>query len=83
MNTVTQDHFEFFQSLLGDRAIADADSLEKYGHDETEDILVLPGVVLKPETTQEVSEILSYCNEHIYQLLHQERELDSVVAQTP
>ena len=63
MNTVTQDHFEFFQSLLGERAISDTGSLEEYGHDETEDILVLPGVVLKPETTQEVSEILSYCNE--------------------
>ncbi len=63
MNTVTQEHFEFFHSFLGDRATTDANALQKYGHDETEDILVLPGVVLKPETTQEVSTILRYCNE--------------------
>lgn len=55
---------EFFKSLIGDRCYIDDDSKEKYSHDETEDISILPDVVLKPETVLEIAEILKYCNEH-------------------
>jgi glycolate oxidase len=54
----------FFQSLLQERCIVDETIRTAYGHDETEDITVVPDVVLKPETTAEVSAIMRYCHEH-------------------
>ncbi len=43
-------------------AINDSASMEKYGRDETEDLLFLPDLVLRPTQTNEVAAILSYCN---------------------
>lgn len=57
-------HLNFFQNLLQERCLIDAENLEKYSRDETEDISVLPGAVLKPKNTQEVAKILGYCNTH-------------------
>ncbi|MBU1936620.1 hypothetical protein KKG05_04410, partial [bacterium] len=37
------------------------DDFEKYGADETEDFVFLPDVVVRPETTEQVSEILKLC----------------------
>ena len=37
------------------------DDFEKYGADETEDLVFLPDIVVRPETTQQVSEILRLC----------------------
>ena len=37
--------------------------MEKYGHDETEDIYIAPSVVLRPSDTAEVSSIMQYCHE--------------------
>ena len=54
----------FFQSILNERCIVDQEVRSVYGHDETEDITIVPDVVLKPETTAEVSEIMRYCNAH-------------------
>lgn len=38
------------------------EALHEYGHDETEDLVYKPEVVLKPTTPEEVSSILGYCN---------------------
>lgn len=38
--------------------------LLSYGHDETEDLSYPPHVVVKPNTTQEVSSVVKLCNEH-------------------
>ena len=54
----------YFQSLLNERCIVDHEVRSDYGHDETEDITIVPDVVLKPETTAEVSEIMRSCNAH-------------------
>ena len=54
----------YFQSLLNERCFVDQEVRSDYGHDETEDITIVPDVVLKPETTAEVSEIMRYCNTH-------------------
>jgi glycolate oxidase len=54
----------YFQSLLNERCFVDKEVRSDYGHDETEDITIVPDVVLKPETTAEVSEIMRYCNAH-------------------
>lgn len=58
------DPLTFFRNLLGDRCLTDAKSLEKYSHDETEDISVLPDIVLKPTSVKEVSQIMAYCYEN-------------------
>ena len=55
---------EFFRKVLGERCYVDEESLLKYAHDETEDLSFPPDVVLKPETTEEVSQIMAYCSEH-------------------
>lgn len=59
-----QNHIHFFKGLLGSNAFIDTENLEKYSHDETEDISVLPAIVLKPSSTEEVSKIMAYCHEH-------------------
>jgi len=38
------------------------DAFEKYGRDETEDLVFYPEVVVIPRTPQEISEILKLCN---------------------
>ncbi|POY37474.1 FAD-binding oxidoreductase [Solitalea longa] len=39
----------------------DEETLKRYSHDETEDLSFLPEVVVKPETTEEVSALLKFC----------------------
>jgi glycolate oxidase len=54
---------QFFQSILDDNnVIEDSAILEKYAHDETEDLNFLPSLVLKPENTNQVAAIMQYCN---------------------
>lgn len=60
-----QEDIIFFKDKLNDRCKTDIDTLENYGHDETENLVFLPSVVLIPESTEEVSEILRYCNTHL------------------
>lgn len=56
---------QFFQSIVGkDQLLVDIEVMEAYTHDETEDLRYSPEVVLKPGNTEEVSKILSYCNDH-------------------
>ena len=59
-----KEHIHFFQSLLNDRVYLDEENLATYSHDETEDISILPSVVLKPETPEEISAVLKYCNKN-------------------
>ncbi len=54
----------FFQELLGNRCKWDSESLYDYSHDHTEGISQLPALVLFPQTTEEVSKILAYCNKY-------------------
>ena len=57
-------YFQAFASIVGDRCYTDHDVLQDYSHDETEDLSYLPNYVIKPETPEEISSILKYCNEH-------------------
>lgn len=61
MNTI-KTHITYFSTLLGDRCKLDSDSLYKHSKDETEDLSVLPAMVLVPENTKEIAAILAYCN---------------------
>lgn len=61
--TITELHCAYFRELLGEAAVlADAESLERYGQDETEDLVYRPAVVLKPADTKAVAAVLSYCS---------------------
>jgi len=58
-------HIKFFETILGKQGvITDKKKQFNYAHDETEDLVFYPILVLKPETTNQVSEIMKYCNIH-------------------
>jgi glycolate oxidase len=62
---VTQDIILQFEQILGDQyVIKDEDLRAGYGHDETEDYQFLPDIVLKPQSAEEVAQIMKICNEH-------------------
>ncbi|KAJ8918437.1 hypothetical protein NQ315_008134 [Exocentrus adspersus] len=64
-NELRQEHIHFFEELLGKhRAITDTPNLEKYNEDWINNLRGSTPMVLKPKTTQEVSRILSFCNEN-------------------
>lgn len=62
--TIQTTDIDFFKSLLNSNCYTDENNRKEYGHDETEDLLFIPDVVLKPTTTAEISAILKYCNEN-------------------
>lgn len=62
--TIEPADIDFFTTLLGERCLVDRENLEKYGHDETEDLVFLPDLVLKPETVEEVAAIMRYASEN-------------------
>ncbi|NNC83628.1 MAG: FAD-binding protein [Flavobacteriales bacterium] len=60
-----QIDLDFFSEVIGkDHVMADPSDRERYGKDETEDLLFPPEVVLRPRKTDEISRIMGYCHEH-------------------
>lgn len=57
-------YISYLKGIVKDQVFTDEHVREQYSHDETEDIHIMPGVVVKPETVEQVSKILAYCNEH-------------------
>lgn len=54
-----------FQEIVGkDQVLADEEALMEYSHDETEKLIYLPEVVIKPSNTEEIAAIMKLCNEH-------------------
>lgn len=63
-NTVDQSFIEALIKIVGEPYVLfDEASFEKYGHDETEDLIFHPEVVVIPRTPQEISRILVLCND--------------------
>lgn len=64
LQRITQDHIGALLQLIGANKLSVANDVrEEYGHDETEDLHFLPDVVVFPESAEDVSKILRYCNE--------------------
>ena len=61
------EHIIQFRQIVGEAyVLVDIESLNDYGHDETEHLLYPPDVVLRPRSTEEISSILKICNrDHI------------------
>ena len=71
MNTYTESGnltdalLHSFETICGaENVITSEEGMHKYGHDETESLHYLPGVVLKPKTAGEISSIMKLCNEY-------------------
>lgn len=64
-SSLTQQNIDEFKGIVGEQYIfVDEENLNKYSHDETENLHYLPEVVIKPRTPQEISEIFKICNQH-------------------
>ncbi|MBT4774531.1 MAG: FAD-binding protein [Crocinitomicaceae bacterium] len=62
---LNQINIQWFIALVGPAHCAwDEETRIHYGHDETEDLSFPPEIVVKPTSTLEVSQIMSYCFEH-------------------
>lgn len=61
---LTPELIQTLRSIVGDNGILlDHSDLEKYSHDETEDLSYMPEVVIMPANTEQVSQILRFCNQ--------------------
>ncbi|WPU91151.1 FAD-linked oxidase C-terminal domain-containing protein [Mucilaginibacter sabulilitoris] len=65
-NIITPPVLEAIIAIVGaDAVIEQHNDLEKYSHDETEDLVYYPEVVAKPRTPEEVSALMKLCNKHL------------------
>lgn len=56
-------YIDSLKRIVGDAFVfTDEESLDKYAHDETENLHFLPAVVVKPRSTDEISAIMQFCN---------------------
>lgn len=61
----TPEIIQKLEAIVGPSFVfTDEETRKYYGHDETEDYNFPPGVVVKPATAQEVSEIMKLANEY-------------------
>jgi glycolate oxidase len=64
-NKISQENIDYFSSILEEsNMILAGAKLEDYSHDYTEDLRYFPEIVLKPANTEDVSKIITYCNEN-------------------
>jgi glycolate oxidase len=66
MNAITTQILEQFKLIVGEGYVfTDADSIEKYGKDETEQLHYAPQVIVKPRQASEIAQLLKICNAHL------------------
>jgi glycolate oxidase len=65
MNSIHPKLIEQLQGIVGKAHVfTDESTMQKYGHDETEDFVFPPSVLVKPGTPQEISQILQLANQY-------------------
>ena len=63
---LTAEIISQFTEIVGaDFIRMDEETMKDYGHDETENLLFLPDVVLRPGSTEEISAIMKICNREL------------------
>ncbi|MFB6455097.1 FAD-binding oxidoreductase [Chitinophaga sp. Hz27] len=66
LNKVTAAHIAALREITGDKyVLVDEESLDRYAQDETEDLHFLPEVVVKPDSTEQVSQIMQLCQREL------------------
>jgi glycolate oxidase len=65
-NSISPHIVSSLQTIVGiQHVLLDEESLVKHGHDEVDNVLSKPEVVVKPRTAAEISAILQLANEHL------------------
>jgi glycolate oxidase len=65
-NKITPEIFEKFRQIAGAQyVLTDKFDLEPYSHDETEDLEYYPEVAIKPNSADQISQILKICNDNL------------------
>jgi len=65
-NKITSELLSAIKAIVGEtNVLTQHDDLEKYSHDETEDLTYYPEVAVKPNSPEEVSALMKLCNEHL------------------
>lgn len=63
---ITADILTRITAIVGDTfVITGGDEMQRYSHDETEDLRYCPEVVVKPNTPEQVSALLKLCNDNL------------------
>jgi glycolate oxidase len=64
-NKISAELLLAIKAIVGDDAvIAQHEGMEKYSHDETEDLTYYPEIVVKPKSIEETSALMKLCNQH-------------------
>ncbi|HEY0895246.1 MAG TPA: FAD-linked oxidase C-terminal domain-containing protein [Sphingobacteriaceae bacterium] len=65
-NVISSEVADQIASIVGaDHVILDKEQLERYAHDETEDLRYYPQIAVRPQTTEQISRLMKLCNEHV------------------
>jgi glycolate oxidase len=65
-NKITLEILKEIIAIVGDEfTMTTPDELNKYSHDETEDLHYYPEVVVKPQSVEEVSALMKLCNRYL------------------
>ncbi len=65
MNSINPKLIVQLQDIVGNAYVfVDESTLRQYGHDETEDFVFPPAVLVKPGTTQEIAQIMQLANQY-------------------
>jgi len=66
MQIITKDIVALLEEIVGKQYVfQDEETLDRYGRDETEDLVFPPTILIKPATPEEVSAILILANKYI------------------
>src|SRR6202012_4114031 len=65
-NKISEQILSAIKEIVGEGYVINTQpELEKYSHDETEDLHYYPEVVARPRSVQEVSALLKLCNKNL------------------
>jgi glycolate oxidase len=60
--TLTEKQIKTISSFFEVPSLVEKESLSNYSHDQTEDLIYYPGIVVFPKDTNEIANLLRYCN---------------------
>lgn len=65
-NTISETFLNQISEIVGtENCFIDHDQLEKYSHDETEDLIYYPEAVVRPQNAEQISQLMKLCNEYL------------------